>query len=114
MLHRALNIYVKSFSGLSRDIWLLAAVMLINRAGTMVIPFMTVYLTQSLGFTLPQAGLVMTCFGAGSVLGAYLGGQFTDRFGLETCFHAPSGHRHRTQIPAHRHNRWLAHRARKT
>ena len=81
MFKRALNIYVQSFSGLSRDIWLLSAVMLINRAGTMVIPFMTVYLTQSLGFTLPQAGLVMTCFGAGSVLGAYLGGNLSDRFG---------------------------------
>jgi predicted MFS family arabinose efflux permease len=81
MFKRALNIYVQSFSGLSRDIWLLSAVMLINRAGTMVIPFMTVYLTQSLGFTLAQAGLVMTCFGAGSVLGAYLGGNFSDRFG---------------------------------
>jgi predicted MFS family arabinose efflux permease len=81
MFQRALNIYVQSFSGLSRDIWLLSAVMLINRAGTMVIPFMTVYLTQNLGFTLAQAGLVMTCFGAGSVLGAYLGGNLSDRFG---------------------------------
>lgn len=81
MLQNALKVYIRSFSGLSRDIWLLSVVMLINRAGTMVIPFMTVYLTQSLDYSLPQAGLVMTCFGAGSVLGAYLGGRFSDRFG---------------------------------
>lgn len=81
MFKRALDLYRKSFSGLSRDIWLLSAVMLINRAGTMVIPFMTVYLTQSLDFTLAQAGLVMTCFGVGSLLGAYLGGSLSDRFG---------------------------------
>ena len=81
MLRRAFNVYVKSFSGLSKDIWILSLVMLINRAGTMVIPFMTVYLTQALDYTLPQAGLVMTCFGAGSVLGAFMGGRLADKIG---------------------------------
>jgi predicted MFS family arabinose efflux permease len=54
----------------------------INRSGTMVIPFMTVYLTQVKGYTLAQAGWVMSAFGAGSVLGAFLGGRLTDRFGF--------------------------------
>ena len=48
----------------------------------MVIPFMTIYCTQKLHFTLPQAGIVMALFGAGAIVGAYLGGYFTDKFGF--------------------------------
>lgn len=64
-----------------REIWLLAAVMFINRSGTMVIPFMSVYLTQSLHFSLPDAGLVVSCAGVGGILGVYLGGKLTDKLG---------------------------------
>ncbi len=81
MLHRTLKLYRDSFGGLSQDIWLLAMVTFINRSGTMVIPFMTVYLTQERQFTLTQTGWIMTCFGVGSVLGNLLGGRLTDRFG---------------------------------
>lgn len=76
-----LNLYRNAYGGISRPIWLLALVMLVNRSGTMVIPFMTVYLTRQLHFTLGQAGLVMSLFGVGSIAGAYIGGRLTDRFG---------------------------------
>lgn len=46
----------------------------------MVIPFMTVYLTQQLHFSLAEAGYVMSSFGIGSVLGSLLGGRLTDRY----------------------------------
>ena len=81
MFARSIQLYRNAFSGLSREVWLLATVMLINRSGTMVIPFMTIYLTQQLGFSFGQAGLVMSCFGAGSILGTYIGGRLSDRFG---------------------------------
>lgn len=48
----------------------------------MVIPFMTMYCTQQLHFTLPQAGTVMALFGAGAIAGAYIGGRITDKFGF--------------------------------
>jgi predicted MFS family arabinose efflux permease len=73
--------YASSFSGLSREIWMLALVTLINRSGTMVIPFLTIFLTDELGFTLGQAGAVMSAFGAGSVVGTFIGGQLTDKIG---------------------------------
>ena len=66
-LRRAFSFYIRSFAGLSRDVWMLAFVSLVNRSGAMVIPFLTVYMTQELGFTKPEAGLVMSCFGIGSV-----------------------------------------------
>ena len=81
MLARSIQLYRNAFSGLSREVWLLSLVMLINRSGTMVIPFLTIYLTTDLGFTFGQAGLAMSCFGAGSILGTYIGGRLTDRIG---------------------------------
>jgi len=53
----------------------------VNRAGTMVIPFLSLYLTKGMGFTLSDVGWVMSAFGLGSVLGSYIGGQLTDRIG---------------------------------
>lgn len=81
MISRIIQLYRNSFQGLSRAVWLLAFVMFINRMGTMVIPFLTIYLTTQLGFTLGQAGWAMTCFGLGSVLGSWLGGRLTDKCG---------------------------------
>ncbi|HLO44914.1 MAG TPA: MFS transporter [Leadbetterella sp.] len=71
----------KAYGGLSPKIWLLALVMLINRAGTMVVAFMTVYTTQKLHFSIENAGFVMMTFGFGAILGSYLGGKLTDIFG---------------------------------
>ena len=82
MVQRTLSLYRNSFRGFSRAVWLLSAVMLINRSGTMVIPFLSVYLTQVKGYSLGQAGWVMSFFGAGSVLGSYIGGRLTDRIGF--------------------------------
>ena len=81
MFYKAINIYKESFSGLSHSVWLLCLIMFINRAGAMVLPFMTLYLTDDLHFTKTSAGWVMGAYGAGSILGAYIGGQLTDRFG---------------------------------
>jgi predicted MFS family arabinose efflux permease len=55
--------------------------MLINRSGTMVLPFLSVYLTQSLGYSIEKTGIVLSSYGFGSLVGGYLGGVFTDRYG---------------------------------
>ncbi|GGA87542.1 MDR family MFS transporter [Puia dinghuensis] len=83
MLTRTISLYRDAYSGLSRSTWLLSVVMLVNRSGTMVIPFMTIYLTQpSMGYTIGQAGAVIGIFGLGAVCGGFLGGRMTDRFGF--------------------------------
>ncbi len=73
--------YLNSFKGLSREVWWLALVTLINRAGTMVIPFLSLYLTQDRGFSLEDVGTIMSCFGLGSLAGTWLGGKLTDVIG---------------------------------
>lgn len=82
MLAKIFDIYKVSFSGLNKNVWLLSFIMFINRAGAMVLPFMSLYLTKSLGFTLSDAGYVMAAYGIGSILGAYIGGQITDKIGF--------------------------------
>ena len=80
-MKRLINLYFNSFAGLSKEVWWLALVSLVNRAGTMVIPFLSLYLTKELNFTLSDEGWVMTSFGLGSVAGSWLGGRFTDKIG---------------------------------
>ncbi len=75
------NLYVDSFRGLSKNIWLLSAVTFINRSGSMVFLFLTVYMTSKLNFSLVEAGYVMSCAGVGSLAGAYMGGILSDKFG---------------------------------
>lgn len=75
------NNYLNTFKGLSQEVWWLALITLINRAGTMVIPFLSLYLTKSLGFSLSDVGWVMSAFGLGSVIGSWLGGKLTDKIG---------------------------------
>lgn len=76
-----LRLYVNSYKGLSPSAWLLALVILINRTGSMVIPFLGIYMSSELNFTKTQIGLVLGCFGLGSVSGSWLGGWLTDKFG---------------------------------
>jgi predicted MFS family arabinose efflux permease len=77
-----IQLYTQAYKGLSRNSWYLSAVMLINRSGTMVVAFMSVYCIHQLHFTLEQAGIVMMLFGVGSIAGGYIGGVLTDRIGF--------------------------------
>ncbi|PQJ11287.1 MFS transporter [Flavipsychrobacter stenotrophus] len=76
------KVYKNAYSGLSPATWWLSVVMLINRSGTMVVPFMTLYMTQALHYNIAKAGMVMAIFGAGAVCGGFLGGRLTDKFGF--------------------------------
>ena len=73
--------YIESFKGLSREVWWLALITLINRAGTMVIPFLSIYLTEDLKLTLENVAWIMTAFGLGSFVGTWVGGKLTDKIG---------------------------------
>lgn len=83
MLKRTYSLYKESFTGLSKETWLLSFIMLINRSGTMVLPFMTLYLTsKQMQRSLPEAGFVMALFGLGTIVGAFFGGKLSDRLGF--------------------------------
>lgn len=73
--------YISAYQGLSNATWLLALVMFINQSGSMVLPFLGVYMTTVLEFSLKNAGIVLSTFGVGSILGSFVGGWLTDKFG---------------------------------
>jgi predicted MFS family arabinose efflux permease len=73
--------YRAAFSGLPRAVWIQGLATLVNRSGTMVLPFMSLYLTTKLGFSVIAAGQVLSVYGIGSVVGSWLGGALSDRVG---------------------------------
>ncbi|HEY5407821.1 MAG TPA: MFS transporter [Ginsengibacter sp.] len=81
MIGKTLSLYKKAYGGLSPGTWWLSLVMVVNRSGTMVIPFMTMYLTQHYGVTIGKAGFVMSLFGLGAIVGSLLGGRLIDSIG---------------------------------
>mgnify|MGYP003584640473 CR=1 FL=1 len=82
MLQQIFNTYKTSFSGLSKETWLLSCVILLNRCGYMAVPFMGLYITQSLNRPESDAGIVISLFGVGAIAGAAAGGKLTDMFGF--------------------------------
>ena len=80
MIARTIRLYQNAFSGLSKDVWILTLIFFINRSGTMVMPFLTILMTTSKGFTLQEAGFMMSAFGMGSIVGTNVGGRLTDKF----------------------------------
>ena len=82
MIKTGLQRYIDNYKGFSREIWILAIITFINRAGTMVLPFLTKYLKEDLQFSYNEVGWIMVCFGFGSMLGSWLGGKLSDKIGF--------------------------------
>lgn len=76
--HQAIR---SKLGGLPRPFWVLFGGTVVNRLGTMVEPFIGVYLTRAHGMSITAAGLVMAVFGAGSLLSQPLAGWLADRIG---------------------------------
>ena len=86
------------FKDLTADLppayWFLWLGILINRLGSFVIPFLTLYLTGQRGVSVSQAALTVSLFGAGSFVAQLAGGELADRLGrrpvlLMSLFIAP-------------------------
>lgn len=74
--------YLNNFKDFPKEIWILTLITFINRAGTMVIPFLSKYMKESLEFTYSQIGWVMVFFGIGSIIGTWLSGKLSDKIGF--------------------------------
>ena len=81
MVAKIFDTYRNAYAGLPRAIWLLSLIMLINRAGTMVIIFFVLYLTDVFDFSNQLAGWIISFSAVGGLLGALFGGWMSDRFG---------------------------------
>lgn len=75
------NIFFKNFSDFNKEIKIIALITLINRMGTVVVPFLSKYLKEDLDLTYSQVGWIMVFFGLGSLIGTFISGKLSDYFG---------------------------------
>jgi MFS family permease len=80
MRWRALNPW-RELEGLPRSLWLLALATFVNRAGTMVKPFLMLHLTRNLGLSPARAGAIFVYYGLASLASAPFVGRLGDRWG---------------------------------
>ncbi len=71
----------RGLSAMPREIWVLFTATLVNKAGSMVLAFLVLYLTRSLGFSVGTAANVLLLYGAGALVAAPSGGYLSDRLG---------------------------------
>ncbi len=71
----------RGLKDLPKSMWLLFAATLINRSGTMVLPFLAIYLTQKVGITPEKAGIVLAFYGLGALITSPVIGRLSDRIG---------------------------------
>ncbi|MBC8029231.1 MAG: MFS transporter [Pyrinomonadaceae bacterium] len=71
----------RGLRALPREVWILCLATLVNRAGTMVLPFLTLYLTVERRFSAATAGLALTIYGIAAIVIAPLSGRLSDRLG---------------------------------
>jgi len=71
----------KHYLDLPRPIHILCLGTFINRAGSFFVIFLTIYLSEKLGFEVTFATRCMGIFGAGAIVSSLLGGHLADRYG---------------------------------
>ena len=64
-----------------KNIWMIASATLINRAGTMVLPFVALYARQELQVSTGNAGLVLAFYGVGALISSPFSGKLSDKMG---------------------------------
>jgi len=72
--------YLKSFP---RDLWILWSATFLNQLGFIVFPFLLLYLTQHLGFSLAKSSFVYVSFGISLMISSFIVGNIIDRIGPE-------------------------------
>lgn len=71
----------RGLKNLPREMWILFSVTFVNRAGTMVLPFLVLYLTRTLRISPAHAALALTVYGLAALLTMPMVGWLTDRVG---------------------------------
>lgn len=72
---------LRQYLTLPRTVYVLCLGTLLNRAGTLLLPFLTLYLQHRMGLGIETATRVMGSYGAGALVASMVGGHLADRFG---------------------------------
>lgn len=76
----------EDYKQLPKEIYILSLATLINRIGDFVVPFLTLYLSQKLGVSLPVTGIIVAVTSFIKIPGSYLGGKLNDEFNSKLIF----------------------------
>ncbi len=68
----------RGLNNLPRELWIVSIAALINRSGSMVLPFMAIYLNKHMHFSVTDAGLVLTAYGVAALITAPMVGKVCD------------------------------------
>jgi MFS family permease len=72
----------KIYEEFPRKFWVVVAVSFIDRiGGTLLFPFFSLYITQKFNVGMTQAGIVLGLFSIFGLIGQFIGGALTDKFG---------------------------------
>ena len=71
----------RGLKNLPREMWILSAATLVNRSGTMVLAFLVLYVTHTLGVTPARAALALMVYGLAALVTMPLAGILSDRVG---------------------------------
>ena len=75
------NALFRELAVLPRGVFALCAATLVNRAGSMVLAFLTLYATQQLRLDADRAGILLGIYGVCSIVASLAAGRITDRIG---------------------------------
>ena len=71
----------RDLKGLPKEMWLITGAVLINRTGTMVLPFLMLYLTKAMNLSAQKASLALIAHGIGGLITAPISGRVADLLG---------------------------------
>jgi len=80
-MNSVIRLYREAFSGLPREVWLISLAAFVNRAGTMVLAFLAVWLFEVHGLSSGHAAQFLSLWGLGAFFGVQCGGRACDRVG---------------------------------
>jgi MFS family permease len=75
----------ETVGGLPRAYWALWVGLLVNRIGSFVVPFLSLYLTQRRGLSVAEAGGLVSLWGLGAIGAGPVSGVVADRLGRRTA-----------------------------
>ncbi len=76
----------KTYSGLPKSIYTLFFAQIINRFGDFVLPFLTLYLSKKLGYSLQASGLIVMVATLLLIPGSLVGGKLADHIGRKKTY----------------------------
>lgn len=71
----------QTYSGLSKSVYVIFAAQVINRFGDFVMPFLTLFLTIKLGYSVALTGTIVMASSLMTIPGGLSGGKIADHFG---------------------------------